>query len=134
MNRSDFQELADLRIKEARSLQDTGFFDGSYYLAGSAVECALKACLAKRTQQHDFPDKKLVNESHTYDLKKLLELAELRDELNSASMDVRNRWLIVQDWSEASRYQRNEERRAHILLEAIEDQSGGVLPWIKQRW
>ena len=119
---------------EGHVLLDAGFPDGAYYLAGYAVECALKACIAKRTQQFDFPDKKLVNESHTHNLKALLELAELRDDLNAASIEVRNRWLIVQDWSEASRYQHHEERRARSLLEAVEDQSGGVLPWIRQRW
>jgi len=35
-----------------------GLFDGAYYLAGYAVECALKACIAKGTQRFEFPDKR----------------------------------------------------------------------------
>jgi HEPN domain-containing protein len=68
MNRTDLQEIAEIRLRESKALLAAGLFDGTYYLAGYAVECALKACIAKRTQEHDFPDKKLVNDSHTHDL------------------------------------------------------------------
>jgi len=37
-----------------------GFFDGAYYLAGYAVECAIKACIAKGTRRYEFPDKRKV--------------------------------------------------------------------------
>jgi HEPN domain-containing protein len=43
LNRRDFQELALVRLNEAKVLLDAGHFDGAYYLAGYAVECALKA-------------------------------------------------------------------------------------------
>jgi HEPN domain-containing protein len=75
MNRADFQQLAELRLREAQALLAAGLPDGAYYLAGYSVECALKACISKRTQLHDFPDKKLVNDSHTHNLKELLRLA-----------------------------------------------------------
>ena len=68
MNRVDLQALSETRIREAKSLLAAEFMDGAYYLAGYSVECALKACIAKQTQEHDFPDKKLVNESHTHNL------------------------------------------------------------------
>jgi hypothetical protein len=42
VTRADFQKLADMRIKEAGILLAAGEFDGAYYLAGYAVECALK--------------------------------------------------------------------------------------------
>jgi len=53
--RKDFQRLAELRAKEAATLAKTGNQQGAYYLAGFAVECALKACIAKKTRRHDFP-------------------------------------------------------------------------------
>jgi hypothetical protein len=59
VNRTDFQELADVRIGEAEVLVAQGKWDGAYYLAGYAVECALKACIAKLTNLHDFPPKSL---------------------------------------------------------------------------
>lgn len=45
MNRVDFRQLAGLRIAEAKVLLDNNLYAGAYYLAGYAVECALKACI-----------------------------------------------------------------------------------------
>jgi HEPN domain-containing protein len=137
MNRTDLQQLANLRFREARSLLDTGFSDGAYYMAGYSVECALKACIAKRTEKHDFPDKKLVNESHTHSLIELLRLSELAPLMGEAIQtdgSIENRWIIVRGWSEASRYQRSNGAAAEALLQAIEDDSGGILPWIRLHW
>jgi HEPN domain-containing protein len=137
MNRADFQQLAELRLREAESLLAAGLPDGAYYLAGYAVECALEACIAKRTQLHDFPEKKLVNDSHTHNLKELLRLAELKAELDSvldADPEMRSNLETVQDWSEATRYQRMKPEDAIALLTAIENQRGGLLPWIRLHW
>jgi HEPN domain-containing protein len=137
MNRIDFQKIAELRLRESRVLLAAGFPDGAYYLAGYAVECALKACISKRTREHDFPEKKLVNDSHTHDLGKLLQLAELKVELDlviEADPAMRSNLETVQDWSETSRYQKKTDQDAIALLTAIEDQKGGLLPWIRLRW
>jgi hypothetical protein len=50
-------------------------WDGAYYLAGFAVECALKACIAKQTLRHEFPDKKRAVESSSDELLPLVRLA-----------------------------------------------------------
>jgi HEPN domain-containing protein len=137
LNRTDFQQLAELRLREAEALLAAGLPDGAYYLAGYSVECALKACIAKRTQLHDFPEKKLVNDSHTHNLKELLRLAELKTELDSvldADPEMRSNLETVQDWSETARYQRKTVLDTIALLTAIESQKGGLLPWIRQRW
>jgi HEPN domain-containing protein len=137
MNRIDLQELADVRLKEARALLNSGQFDGAYYLAGYSVECALKACIAKRTLEHDFPEKKLVNESHTHNLPELMRLAQLASILKAAMLAdsrLEDDWIAVQDWNEASRYKRWDLSSALSLLDAIENQSGGLLPWIKLHW
>jgi hypothetical protein len=55
VDRKDLQELSTVRPKEAAALLKAGLFDGAYYLAGYAVECALKACIAKGTQRYEFP-------------------------------------------------------------------------------
>ena len=137
MNRIDLQELADVRLKEARALLNSGQFDGAYYLAGYSVECALKACIAKRTLEHDFPEMKLVNESHTHNLPELMRLAQLASILKAAMLAdsrLEDDWIAVQDWNEASRYKRWDLSSALSLLDAIENQSGGLLPWIKLPW
>jgi hypothetical protein len=97
----------------------------------------LKACIAKRTREHDFPDKALVNESYTHNLKELVRLALLKRELETAltadpAMDLNS--TIVQGWSEASRYAKKSFEEAAGLLQAIEDQAGGLLTWVRQRW
>jgi hypothetical protein len=53
MNRSDFQQLAELRLRESRSLLAAGFPEGAYYLAGYSVECAFKAGCT--TPEWDLP-------------------------------------------------------------------------------
>jgi HEPN domain-containing protein len=60
VDRKDLQALSNVRLKEAKALLGAGLWDGAYYLAGYAVECALKACIAKQTQRYEFPDKKRV--------------------------------------------------------------------------
>ena len=143
MNRNDFQQLAELRIQEAKALLAAGFPEGAYYLAGYAVECALKACIARKTQEFDFPEKKRVNDSHTHDLGKLLVLAGLSEEIQlefAANTAMEWRWGIVRDWSEESRYQMFQggeaERiqRATLMINVIGSRHGGVMQWIKQRW
>ena len=52
-----------------------GLFDGAYYLAGYAVECALKACIAKGTLRGEFPDKKRVDSSYSHNLRELFKVA-----------------------------------------------------------
>ena len=54
-----------------------GLHDGAYYLAGYAVECALKACIAKETKRHEFPDKRRVDASYTHTLRDLVKVARL---------------------------------------------------------
>ena len=63
MNRNDLKGLALIRLREATILLANGEYSGAYYLAGYAVECALKPCIAKQTRRHDFPDKKLAEQS-----------------------------------------------------------------------
>jgi len=143
MNRTDFQQLAELRLKEAKALLAADFPDGAYYLAGYSVECALKAYIAKRTREHDFPEKKLVIDSHTHDLGKLLDLAGLKDNLakaiNSSSI-LEMQWDFVRAWSEESRYKLLEgndierKKSAFLMIFAVESEKGGVLPWIRHYW
>jgi HEPN domain-containing protein len=137
MNRTDFQNLAELRLKESKSLLAAGLADGAYYLAGYVVECALKACIAKRTLEHDFPEKG-ASKYYSHDLEDLLGFAKLRIELDQSLQTnpaMMANWTIVQTWSEESRYEASKTmQEATDLLNAIEDLTGGLLPWLRQRW
>ena len=137
VNRKDLQFLAAARFAEAKTLLRAGRPDGAYYLAGYAVECALKACIARATQRHEFPDKKSVDASHTHNLRDLVKVANLElTRLENAKRDpvFRGYWDLVQQWSEHSRYRRNGLELARALVEAIGDRRHGVLTWIRQHW
>jgi HEPN domain-containing protein len=80
--RRQFQRLAELRAGEALVLVQNRKEQGAYYLAGYAVECALKACIAKLTKRNEFPLKpEYVRKTYTHDLSELLRLAGLEKQL-----------------------------------------------------
>jgi HEPN domain-containing protein len=137
VNRKDFQELSKIRLREAQSLLDSGMSDGAYYLAGYAVECALKACIAKKTQRFEFPDWQRVKSSYSHNLADLVELADLeeaRREYVKRDVYFEKSWRTVVYWSEQSRYRSNSPEAARALLSAITDRRYGVLTWIKRHW
>ncbi len=137
MDRRSLQELSRIRLKEAKALQNLGLSDGAYYLAGYAVECALKACIAKGTRRYEFPDKRKVESSHTHNLRELAKVAGLDDarvEQESRDPYFRKNWEAVQYWSEQSRYRKHLPQSAQELLEAVGDRSHGVITWIRLHW
>lgn len=137
MNRRDLQDLSRTRLNEAKALLEGNYPDGAYYLAGYAIECALKACIAKSTLRHDFPEKKKVDASHTHSLRDLLKVANLEQanvEQGKRDPLFRNSWDVVQSWSEQSRYGRHDLERAKELLKAVDDKRHGVMVWIKRHW
>jgi HEPN domain-containing protein len=139
LNRADLQQLAEDRVLDAAALLNAGRRSGAYYLAGYAVECALKACIAKRTSQFDFPDKSVVQRAFTHNLSALLDLAGLRVQLQLDTTAAANpalglNWQTLKDWSEEARYRQTTEADARRLFEAVTDPANGVLPWIKAHW
>jgi HEPN domain-containing protein len=137
VNRAQFQKLAKLRIREANALLKVRMFDGAYYLAGYAVECGLKSCIAKLTKRHDFPDKDLARNSYTHDFSQLIRTAELGDRFRidlDQDLQFAANWTIVKDRKEDSRYATWTSARAKALIEAITETDHGVLPWIERQW
>ena len=137
MNRVELQQLAEERAREAETLLNAGHWSGTYYLIGYAVECALKACIAKLTNLHDFPDKDRTLKSYSHDVEALVHIAGLKVLRNaeaSANRIFDDNWQIVKDWNEQARYQRWTEAKARELFTAITDPTNGVLPWIMVHW
>jgi len=143
MTRTDFQRLAELRLKEAKALLAAELPDWAYYLAGYAIECAFKACIAKGTEQHDFPDRKLAEKCHTHDVERLLDAAGLSELLKNElakNEELELDWETVREWWEQSRYDHFHGDptgglvTAQLLIDAVESNNGGVLRWIKQSW
>ncbi len=131
-SRADFEKLMDLRMKEAKLLLDQKDWDGAYYLAGYAVEFALKIRIISQLMKSDsFPEKKLAEHFYKHELTLLRKLAGLDDEMDNDAA-VSPQWDLVKDWSEQTRYEIGKtEKEATDLYDAIEK---GVLPWIKARW
>jgi HEPN domain-containing protein len=137
VTRSEFQQLADVRIDEAGVLLAAGKWDGAYYLAGYAVECALKACIAKLTKADDFPDKDRAAKAWTHKLDELITVADLRATRlaqETADPDFAKNWDAVKKWNEGVRYERKSDAEARALHDAIADPAHGVLTWIKRHW
>lgn len=132
--RAEFQRLADLRAEEAAILAENGKEQGAYYLAGLAIECALKACIAKRTRQHQCPPKN-TSQYYEHDLDVLLRLAEMQDQLDKESKQrpaLGENWLVVHNWNVEKRYDvTGLEGTAMVAAVSSED---GVLPWLKRHW
>jgi hypothetical protein len=136
LTRRDFQRLAELRAREAAALLRTRNPIGSYYLSGYAVECALKACIAKQTRRHEFPPKvKYVGQLYTHRLEELLRLAGLEKQLENdmkTNAALARNWGVVKNWDEESRY-RTSGLNGKDLYGAVTEPDG-VLSWIRQRW
>lgn len=127
-----------MRLTEARSLLDVGHAAGAYYLAGYAIECALKACIARGVQQYDFPEKEKVNQSYSHNLVQLLKTAGLETNLDTAIKQngaLAANWAVVKDWNESKRYSLTLVPQDAIdLIAAIRDPANGVLQWLTQHW
>lgn len=138
MNRTDLQSLSRQRRREAAALLRARHFPGAYYLVGYAVECALKACIARRTRRFDFPSKQIVQKVFVHDLELLVKAAGLKADLDRdlrANEALEVNWAIAKDWSEESRYRLDITRaQARDLYSACTSRRNGVLLWVRQRW
>jgi hypothetical protein len=137
-SKAEFQELADTRLSEAKALLDLEMWEGSYYLAGYAVELALKASIIKMLMATDsFPDRDFSKHCYTHAIERLVILASLEESRKAAvnaDPDLLSNWNLVRDWSEEKRYHRIVRAEAEELYSAISHDEHGVLPWIKTYW
>jgi HEPN domain-containing protein len=126
------------RLADAQVLLRARRYAGAYYMAGYAVECALKACIAQQFKRQTVPPKKLVDGVYQHDLTQLLGLADLSTRLGTASgsnLALSRNWDIVKGWRVESRYSpRRLRAEAHDLVAAVSDPNDGVLRWIQAFW
>ena len=135
-DRQTFQVLAEERLAEARLLLANGHPSGAYYLAGYAIECGLKAKIAKGFRENQIPDLKRVRDIYVHDLGKLMSHASLIDELEANMKNDPNlarSWAVVAGWSEQARYHVATYTSAEALLNAIGGEKG-LLQWLRYRW
>lgn len=137
MRRNDLQRIAEIRLREAGILLQNRQYSGAYYLAGYALECALKACITKQVRRYDFPDRKLANESDTHNLMNSVRVAGLDRDLQSREREnsaFAANWALAKDWEVNSRYERHTRRKAQDYYSAIIDSRNGIWRWLVQHW
>jgi HEPN domain-containing protein len=122
VNRREFRRLAEMRLADARVLIAARRYAAAYYLAGYAVECGLKACIARQIRQYEFPrTARFSRDVFTHDLRELVkhaDLAPLLAERIAGSTQFRLNWDIVMAWSEApdtNSHRRRRPRRSSVL-------------------
>lgn len=138
MDRTQLQQLAELRLKDAEVLLTASRWGAGYYLLGYCIECALKACIAKQFLADEVPDKKLVNDFYTHRLDQLLTISGVKSELEKRAKTDTNfeiNWNTVRDWNETVRYELGvTEALARGMYEAVTNAPSGILPWLKTQW
>jgi hypothetical protein len=134
--RDQLRLISGMRLKESKILLDSGNYSGAYYLCGYAIECGLKACIAKEYKKYIFPDKKFVASCYTHDLVALVNLAGLKNRLKEEQgryPEFAKNWTNVKDWDSESRYRELDEIQAKNLYRSVSGQHG-VLKWVKKNW
>jgi hypothetical protein len=115
--RADLRANAQAKLDDATILLQNERFSNAYYLAGYAVEMALKACIAIQFSADTIPDKSFVNDVYSHDLQKLIKLAGLSAELHKQEIKDINfaaNWALVAQWSESARYDSTDSMTAKL--------------------
>jgi HEPN domain-containing protein len=135
---NDLKKLARLRLKEAESLYQQGFYDGCVYPCGYVVECALKARICKFLKLSEYPsdgEHGKIFKTHNFGILKLL--AGLEGEItitkNKALFD---NWSTATRWDPEQRYApvgTSGQEEAEYILASIKGKPNGVLTWLIKR-
>jgi HEPN domain-containing protein len=137
IKKNDLESLAEIRLEDANILFQSGKHSSAYYLAGYAIELALKVCISKQMEAEAIPDRAFINSIYTHRLDSLLSLAGLRSVFESESRlnaNLAANWAVVATWDEQSRYEFWDSLAASSLLSAINDPANGVFIWVKKHW
>ncbi|MCJ2143465.1 HEPN domain-containing protein [Methylobacterium sp. E-066] len=137
MNRQAWKKRSRNQLRAAQTLLAAGQYSVAYHLAGLAVECALKARIARSFRSGTWPLRQFAIDIHTHDLSKLVILADLRDQRQideKRDPSFLDAWDIVAKWTIESRYAEWSEEEASDMLDAIARRRSGVMPWIRRHW
>lgn len=136
--------MAQERIKDAKALIDGGRWEFTYYVAGYAVECALKSCVLARMIHTGWvfnESVKNVADCRTHDFQKLVGIAGILGDLNArlkesaiSSDGFVDNWQTVVAWTTTSRYEAKSQAEARKLYDAISTEPDGVMKWIRNYW
>ncbi|MDP3633586.1 hypothetical protein [Phenylobacterium sp.] len=137
MKRSELRAVAQTKLDDALLLLAHKRYSNAYYLAGYAIEIALKACISRQITADVIPDKAFINAIHTHQLKDLVGVAGLNGELRAKEVgdaEFSTNWALVRQWHPEKRYSSIDSYSAETMLHATNDQKAGVFPWIQTYW
>jgi HEPN domain-containing protein len=140
VDRVYWQQLAEIRVKDAEALLNAGRWSAAYYLAGYAIECGLKACVVAYVENAPeivFQERRFSEKCWVHDLEKLVDVARLTTDFEAdrnANPMLQANWDTVKSWREDARYQQTTETDARSLYEAVTDHPNGVMQWIMSHW
>lgn len=137
LHRDEFQRTAVTKCDDAQLLFANGRFSSAYYLFGYTVEMALKARIARRFLADSLPEKRLVIETYSHDVERLLYLAHLGEEFQAAlraEPRLEGAWRTVLEWTPDSRYIDVGQARCTSLRDAVVHSDYGVFQWLRARW
>lgn len=110
--------LSQSRLEEADCLLHNGHAAGACYLAGYAIELALKSRIARQFERDTIPDRKLVREVFSHDLSRLASLTDLVGNLRRDKLDEMDAgaWTTLVSWSPESRYRYTASQDASVMV------------------
>jgi hypothetical protein len=139
MTRKDLQDLSRLRLREAQALFKARLYDGSVYLAGYAIELALKARICRLLRVKEYPLSGDIGRAFKiHNLDQLKVLGGL-----SAEIDVKKNKELFDNWSKAvawdpeQRYDtpgKYNASNAKAILDGLTAKPNGVFTWLSKRW
>ena len=101
----ELRQMSEARRVDAVNLYQRGRYDAAMYVAGYAVELALKARICETLSWSWFPSTSAEFSSYrslqTHDLKVLLEFSGIKNRVNSERADA---WKAVKVWGPDWRY------------------------------
>ncbi len=98
--------IARARLRDAQALLRARRFDGAYYLAGYAVEIALKARICRTLRWRGFPETSKeftgLYSLRTHDLEMLLRFSGVEGKVQATR---KKEWSVAVKWNPEKRYQ-----------------------------
>jgi hypothetical protein len=129
--------LARVRLREAEALHKAKLYDGSVYLAGYAVELALKARICRLLGLKEYPlEPEKAFKIHNLEQLKLLAGLTTKIDIKK-NKDLFDNWSKAVEWNPEQRYEapgRHNAATAKLILDSIRDKPNGVLTWLSKRW
>ena len=98
---SDLETLSLARLEDAKALMEAERYDGAMYIAGYAIELALKARICKTLNWIEFPESPDYKSFKIHKLDVLLHLSGIETVIKT---DHLADWSLASQWNPENRY------------------------------